>query len=54
MMDIHIQAELMEKRGEHCLADMLRAIAEEEAMRVRKIELAKRKAKNVAFSDEDF
>ena len=54
MMDIQTQAEIMEKRGEFCLADMLREIAAEEALRVKKIEKARIKAENVTLTDIDF
>ena len=54
MMDMHIQAELHDKRGEHELAAHLRGIVVDEAVRLKKIESAKRKAVNVVLMDEDF
>lgn len=54
MMDMHIQAELHDKRGEHDLAALLRDIVIDEATRLKKIESAKRKAENVVLHDEDF
>ncbi len=54
MMDMHIQAELVEKRGEPCLAAMLREIASDEAARLEKIEFARVRAENVVLVDQDF
>lgn len=52
-MEMHIQAEILEKRGEFCLAALLRDIIIDEAARLRKIESAKRKAENLTLMDED-
>ena len=52
-INIEIQAELHDKRGEHELAAHLRGIVVDEAVRLRKIESAKRKAENVVLMDSD-
>ena len=54
MMDMHIQAEILEKRGEFCLADILREIIIESESDLIRLEAVRVAAENAVFSDEDF
>jgi hypothetical protein len=54
MMDIHVQAEILEKRGEFCMAEHLRKVASEESARLEKIEIARRNAFKVVLCDNDY
>lgn len=53
MMDMHIQAEILEKRGEFCLAALLRQIIVEDKNEHDIIVARKVAAENLAFLDED-
>ena len=54
MMDMQTQAAILEKRGEFCLADMLREIIMESKSELIKAEAVRVAAEYAVFSDEDF
>lgn len=54
MMDMQTQAEILEKRGEFCLADILREIIIESESDLIRMEAVRVAAENAVFLDEDF
>ena len=53
MEQLYRQAAIAKLRGEPDLSEVLRDIAIDEAVRLKKIESAKRKAENLVLMDED-
>ncbi len=54
MMELHKQAAIAKLRGEPDFSEVLRDIFLDEKVRLREMELAKKKADNVILIDKDF